>query len=106
MMQTQVLTNSNRQPVAEIISDRKGKQEIKFLDFSLLERIKQARGIAVTPLFHKEYQSKWRILPSDPLFALAFMKCHINDLRKQGYSLRPKDEFDGLSDEEIAKRIL
>lgn len=50
MMQTQVLTNSNRQPVAEIISDRKGKQEIKFLDFSLLDRIKQAGGV-LPPFF-------------------------------------------------------
>lgn len=94
-MQVQLLIHPrNQEHVAEVIfNERNEVTKINFFNSAVIP----SEGIAVTKSFHDHYKSKWRVLPQDPLFNLAFMKCLMTDLREQGYFLRPKSELDGLN---------
>lgn len=84
------------------------KQEVIIKEQWLIDNIK-ASGITVSRAFSKANKCNGKVYPCDDkiIFAKAFKEFQFrHGLMQMGYFWREKNEYDGLSDAELAKKII
>ncbi len=102
MLPTQFLINKSNEIAAEY-----NENTHKLIIHDSWLKSKMESGITVTSSFRSQHKCGWVIYPTSEFFVQAFRECaFIHGLQQMGYKWREKNEFDGLSIETLANKIV